>query len=1224
MPTYTIPSLSLDKKVDGTALAPYDVVTPVLMVKDANNKTAFVRGAPVTIPDEAPPAWDSGPTYVAGESSVTASWSLSDVGDSIISAHTPVWVGAYTESAPPSAAEVASEADLYGRVGGAQVADGKTTVSTTVTGLGHRLTYSMHAVARDAAGNLTAVQSGAATTLDATAPSLTGFAVSSSNETNFALAWSVSDEGDANAGDATPMTLGLYSAASAPSFAEVVAGSGAGFMRKTEVADAKSVSSTNFGDTGPSALALAPSTAYHVYAAVRDASGNEASVQTVSVTTPDVSTPANLSGVVVVPGATTLAFGGLDGITDNVEVTALEVRYSTGSDADGASVQVVDLSAGLPGSQVVAGLAEATAYNCWVRASDAAGNVATSRVYASGGGGVVTLDGTAPTVPATVTVVPGTTTLEFAGLQGISDNVAVSSVELLYHTADDAALATVVDASAAVSGGASSVTVEGVASGTAFFCWVRAADAAGNASTAAVFAAGGAAVATEAAAVASGASDATGVYGEYAESTAASPKLTALPQSLHVFFATDETGLYMVRAGNGRTGPVLLYKWDDAAGQMDLLGNTGVSPSTSHNYYTMDMTLANGVPFVIEKVSGSEAAVSRYDSGSGGFTRVGPVLSVDTDKIKCEYNRGDGLLYTAVTNNSGELTVRSIAVGADENTAWTEVASFTGSSAAFGMAFDGADSILLARPLSSSVEIVSIATNGDTTVLASVADSPSSTPQIEVDRTNRARVALSTGYRVSQTYLTEDLYATGGAVFTNLGLSSGMSHGEHICMDLSGRVLTAFDSGIYVTVGAPATTTQIGAVVSNQNRHSIAVDQQTGTVVVHYTETELAYVRATSVTAVTSAVTTAGASVLQAPANSATFAPWASFIDPVVAARAMQYAPNFGVTVYWRLVYDSTNTGRERHVSLMSYNGGGQTAVWGDYNHFSLGNHWSSRNRDPVDYTHPFPAGNWPVFVDGQEYTFAVSQDKDGVMNFYINSDTPVSTTVAGAGWFQKMTAADFENSGSDFSYISTANQTFTGVGVLSGVLTPSQIAAVLTTADDMVFTGAVSDAVSLAELDPSFHEILAGINGYSGAWRMQFTWVNGAETNGPVQKRILNLRPQEDPQYLMLGMGDNSTMSIIVYTSGNSYTSIPLRMAIPVGSPTDVVVTVSVTGELSVLIDGVEKVTSTTIMKPLSSFTNYADPLRFWLGANNAGTQAPVNSQVTGTVKNFVITVPT
>jgi hypothetical protein len=46
-----IPSLSTKFYHDGTPVIPGDVAVPVLLVVDANNKTAMVRGSPITVRD---------------------------------------------------------------------------------------------------------------------------------------------------------------------------------------------------------------------------------------------------------------------------------------------------------------------------------------------------------------------------------------------------------------------------------------------------------------------------------------------------------------------------------------------------------------------------------------------------------------------------------------------------------------------------------------------------------------------------------------------------------------------------------------------------------------------------------------------------------------------------------------------------------------------------------------------------------------------------------------------------------------------------------------------------------------------------------------------------------------------------------------------------------------------------------------------------------------------
>lgn len=126
-------------------------------------------------------------------------------------------------------------------------------------------------LAVDASANMsTAPVSAISPVQDRTAPTLSGFAATSSNEVSLTLEWNVSDGGDAAAGSNTPMYIGLYSSASAPTTSQVVAGAGTDFLRSITIANSRTTASTVVGNDTP----LAPSTTYYLYAVAVDSSGN--------------------------------------------------------------------------------------------------------------------------------------------------------------------------------------------------------------------------------------------------------------------------------------------------------------------------------------------------------------------------------------------------------------------------------------------------------------------------------------------------------------------------------------------------------------------------------------------------------------------------------------------------------------------------------------------------------------------------------------------------------------------------------------------------------------------------------------------------------------------------------------------------------------------------------------------------------------------------------------
>lgn len=155
MPAFSLPPLSGATLADGTPVAPGQAVVPVLVVVDADNKAAMSRGHVVEVVDAVPPTGFSG--LAAGGATATTievSWDagLADAVD----AAPDVVVGCYTADETLTAAQVIAQAGT-GHVATATVADGSATRSVTFEGLAQGTAHYFHAVARDAAGNTTAV-----------------------------------------------------------------------------------------------------------------------------------------------------------------------------------------------------------------------------------------------------------------------------------------------------------------------------------------------------------------------------------------------------------------------------------------------------------------------------------------------------------------------------------------------------------------------------------------------------------------------------------------------------------------------------------------------------------------------------------------------------------------------------------------------------------------------------------------------------------------------------------------------------------------------------------------------------------------------------------------------------------------------------------------------------------------------------------------------------------
>jgi hypothetical protein len=129
-----------------------------------------------------------------------------------------------------------------------------------------------------------------------------------------------------------------------------------------------------------------------------------------------------------------------------------------------------------PGSD--SALSPATTYYVYVVAADSAGNQTARQDLVA-----TTTDTSAPIALSSVTVSLGSndssSEIEFANLNAITDNVAVTSISVLYNTVNNSGAAT----SGAATVGVDTFTVTGLAENTTYYCWTTASDGAGNIST---------------------------------------------------------------------------------------------------------------------------------------------------------------------------------------------------------------------------------------------------------------------------------------------------------------------------------------------------------------------------------------------------------------------------------------------------------------------------------------------------------------------------------------------------------------------------------------------------------------------------------------------------------------------------------------------------------------------------------------------------------------------
>eukprot|EP00873_Tetraselmis_striata_P033811 jgi/Tetstr1/454075/TSEL_040994.t1 len=391
MPLFTIPALSTDTYHNGAPVMPGDRTVPFLVVVDANNKTAF-DGAGYTFTPSAGTVRDN-------------------TSEDVVVYHVVALAGQGVLSAAALLAIVQAPANAGG-FGTATISDntpGQEVALSGLSGLGTNKVYDgVGGAFRDIAHgdtvrsyllatNPSTNADSAGTTLAASAPVFPGLVadhtppaftagptVSSTNETSATVSWALADAGDAAAGAATPLYLGVYTSdASPPSAQDVVDGAGAAFLRRIDIADGKATGSEVVGDSSPgSDAALSPATTYYVYVVAEDSAGNRTARQDLVATTTDATNPGGLSSVTVALGSsdptTEVLVSGLLSVSDNDELATLSVKYGTVNDAAhaGTTTVAVSLSGGMAASdtELVTGLSPGTAYYFWTQATDPSGN----------------------------------------------------------------------------------------------------------------------------------------------------------------------------------------------------------------------------------------------------------------------------------------------------------------------------------------------------------------------------------------------------------------------------------------------------------------------------------------------------------------------------------------------------------------------------------------------------------------------------------------------------------------------------------------------------------------------------------------------------------------------------------------------------------------------------------------------------------------------------------
>ena len=309
-----------------------------------------------------------------------------------------------------------------------------TSTSFNVNGLSTSSSYAFYVMASDAAGNATNSAVLNITTLgppDTESPtSPANLAATATGQSSVTLTWEPSTDNISVTG------YDVYQN---------------GIKVNTSV-----VTNTTFNVTGLAAL-----TDYEFYVVARDAAGNlSAPGNTVTVTLPDSQSPtaaSNLTASNITATSLTLTW---NAATDNVGVTGYDIYQ------DGVKINIDPVTGT---SFNVNGLSEATAYNFFITAFDASGNISpnSNTLVAT------TVDSQAPSAPAGLVssnITSSTVTLNW---NPSSDNVAVTGYDIYQNS---------VKVNSSIITGTSFIAT-GLSASTAYSFYVQARDAAGNIST---------------------------------------------------------------------------------------------------------------------------------------------------------------------------------------------------------------------------------------------------------------------------------------------------------------------------------------------------------------------------------------------------------------------------------------------------------------------------------------------------------------------------------------------------------------------------------------------------------------------------------------------------------------------------------------------------------------------------------------------------------------------
>ena len=279
--------------ITGLAQTTTYYVYSVAQDPSTNNSTVRSNNA-TTLADTTAPTYNSSSTFNPTESTFDYKVNLNEAAT--------VYYVVTTSATTPTAAQIQAGKDNTGatalKFGNFAAATAGTDAPTTISGLNASTTYHIYSVAKDAAGNVSTVDSKTATTTaDTTAPTYTA---STQNPANTQFEYKV------NASEDATIYYVVTTSATAPTAAQIKTGK--------DNTGATALKSGNYTVTGglddiTAITGLSPNTTYHIYSVAVDGATNTSTVDhKTATTTTDTTAPTYTSSGITNVGSTTFDY----------------------------------------------------------------------------------------------------------------------------------------------------------------------------------------------------------------------------------------------------------------------------------------------------------------------------------------------------------------------------------------------------------------------------------------------------------------------------------------------------------------------------------------------------------------------------------------------------------------------------------------------------------------------------------------------------------------------------------------------------------------------------------------------------------------------------------------------------------------------------------------------------------------------------------------------------